>query len=114
MKRLLAAGLALAVLAIVLPVTQAAPLRARSRAETVAPALVTALARARLATAKYATNLDRAKADGYQIITRMIPDMGYHFLNSKVTGFDPAKPPILVYLKRGNTWQLGALEWVFT
>lgn len=28
---------------------------------------------ARFSTAKYATNLDRAKADGYRIITRMIP-----------------------------------------
>lgn len=33
------------------------------------------LAKARLATGKYATDLHRAKADGYQIITRMIPDM---------------------------------------
>ena len=24
------------------------------------------------------------------------------------------KPPILVYEHRGNTWQLGAFEWVFT
>ena len=33
------------------------------------------LASARLATAKYATDLDQAKADGYQIITRDIPNM---------------------------------------
>ena len=69
---------------------------------------------ARLATARYATNLERAKADGYQIITRMIPNMGYHFLNAKVTGFDVRKPAILVYEHRGAGWQLGALEWVFT
>jgi hypothetical protein len=69
---------------------------------------------ARLATAKYATNLSQAKADGYQIITRMIPDMGYHYMNPKVTGFDVRKPPILVYEHRGSKWQLGALEWVFT
>jgi hypothetical protein len=69
---------------------------------------------ARLATAKYATNLSLAKADGYQIITRMIPDMGYHYLNPKVTGFDVRKPPILVYEHHGSNWQLGALEWVFT
>jgi hypothetical protein len=68
---------------------------------------------ARLATAKYATNLDRAKDDGYSIITRMIPNMGYHFMNAKVTGFDVRRPPILVYEHRGKTWQLGALEWVF-
>ena len=75
--------------------------------------LANTLSRARLATAKYVTNLDAAKADGYQIITQMIPDMGWHFLNSKISGFDPTKPPILVYEKHGTTWQLAALEWVF-
>src|SRR5690348_14699888 len=35
------------------------------------------LAAAREATAKYATNLARAKADGYMIITKMIPNMGF-------------------------------------
>jgi hypothetical protein len=72
------------------------------------------LARARLATAKYATSLHAAKTDGYQIITRMIPDMGYHFLNPAIQGFDVTKPHILVYERRGGSWQLGALEWVFT
>src|SRR4029450_11640067 len=43
--------------------------------------LASQLATARLATAKFATSLHAAKADGYQIITRMIPDMGWHFLN---------------------------------
>ena len=71
------------------------------------------LAAARLATAKYATDLDRARRDGYGIITRMIPDMGWHFLNAKVTGFDLRRPPILVYGKRGSSWQLVAFEWVF-
>jgi hypothetical protein len=71
------------------------------------------LAAARLATAKYATNLALAKADGYFIITKMMPDMGYHFLNPNISGFDVRKPPILVYEHRGSTWQLGALEWVF-
>jgi hypothetical protein len=47
------------------------------------------------------------------IITPMIPNMGYHFLNPNVKGFDVRKPAILVYLKRGGAWQLGALEWVF-
>ena len=76
--------------------------------------LVSQLARARLATARYATSLRAAKADGYQIITRMIPDMGWHFLNPAVKGFDAAKPPILVYERHGRSWQLAALEWVFT
>ena len=76
--------------------------------------LATQLARARLATARYATNLRAAKADGYQIITRMIPDMGWHFLNPTIQGFDVTKPHILVYERHGRSWQLGALEWVFT
>ena len=75
--------------------------------------LVAQLARARLATARYAVDLKAAKADGYQVITRMIPDMGWHFLNPAVQGFDVRKPPILVYERHGHTWQLGALEWVF-
>jgi hypothetical protein len=72
------------------------------------------LAKARLATAAYATNLSAARADGYGIITPMMPDMGFHFMNPKITGFDVTKPPILVYEKHGSEWQLGALEWVFT
>jgi hypothetical protein len=71
------------------------------------------LAAARLATAKYATNLAQAKKDGYGIITQMIPSMGWHFMNPKVKRFDLRKPAILVYLRHGQTWQLGALEWVF-
>ena len=76
--------------------------------------LAAQLARARLATARYATNLAAAKADGYQIITRMIPDMGWHFLNPDIQGFDVTKPAILVYERHGRRWQLAALEWVFT
>ena len=37
-------------------------------------ALARQLVAARLATAKYATNLAKAKADGYQIITKLTPD----------------------------------------
>jgi hypothetical protein len=76
--------------------------------------LASQLATARLATAKYATNLGAAKADGYQIITRMIPDMGWHFLNPTIQAFDVTKPPILVYERHRHRWQLAALEWVFT
>jgi hypothetical protein len=71
------------------------------------------LAKARLATARYATSLKAAKADGYQVITRMIPDMGWHFLNPDIQGFDVTRPHILVYERRGGSWTLGALEWVF-
>ena len=72
------------------------------------------LAKARLATARYATSLAAARKAGYTVnVTRMIPDMGWHFLNPKITGFDASKPPILVYVKRGASWHLVAFEWVF-
>jgi hypothetical protein len=78
------------------------------------PTLTADVLAARLATAKYATSLSAAQAAGYKIITRMIPNMGYHFMNPSISGFDVTKPPILVYEHHGDTWQLGALEWVFT
>ena len=106
MRRLLIIGL-LAVL-----VTGASATLASSASSS--SSLASQLAMARIATAKYATNFDRAKADGYGIITRMIPSMGWHYLNPKVAGFDIRKPAILVYEHRGTSWQLGALEWVFT
>jgi hypothetical protein len=83
-------------------------------AATDSPNLAAQLARARLATGRYATNLAAAKHDGYHIITRNIPDMGWHFLNPTIQGFDVTKPAILVYERHGRSWQLGALEWVFT
>jgi hypothetical protein len=75
--------------------------------------LAAQLAKARLATARYATSLRTAKADGYQILTRMIPDMGWHFLNPAIQSFDVTKPPILVYERHHRSWQLAAFEWVF-
>jgi len=75
--------------------------------------LTNQLAEMRLATAKYATNLNRAKAAGYQVITPMMPNMGIHYMNPSITGFDITKPQILVYEHHGSVWQLGALEWVF-
>ncbi|HZS23863.1 MAG TPA: hypothetical protein VFA30_02640 [Gaiellaceae bacterium] len=86
----------------------------RSVAAAGSSTLVNELALGRLATAKYANNLALAKASGYGIITKMIPNMGYHFMNPNVKGFNITKPAILVYEHRGSTWQLGALEWVFT
>lgn len=80
---------------------------------TVAPAVIAQIAKARKATAKYVTDLEQAKADGYMIITPMIPNMGYHYLNPKVQGFDVTKPPILVYVRDGDAWQLVAIEWGF-
>lgn len=92
----------------------AAPGSASTAASAAGPAMTADLVAARLATAKYATNLARAKADGYHILTKMIPNMGYHFLNPKITGFSVRKPPILVYEHTAGGWQLAALEWVFT
>ena len=77
------------------------------------PDLRQLLAEAHLATGKYATSLSRAKADGYRIITKMMPNMGLHFMNPKVQGFNVRKPQILVYEHHGRQWELGALEWVF-
>jgi hypothetical protein len=97
----------------------AAPAAAHQHTATAPPTggdggpLAAQLAAGRLATARYATNLGAAKADGYQIITRMIPDMGWHFLNPAIQGFDVRKPPILVYERHGRRWQLAAFEWVF-
>jgi hypothetical protein len=91
------------------PMTMAMSMSHASAADL--PALQ--LVRARLATAKYANDLDAAKADGYSILTQLMPGMGYHYINPSVKGFDVRKPPILVYEHRGNRWQLGALEWVF-
>ena len=76
--------------------------------------LAAQLASARLATGNYATNLAAAKADGYQLITPMIPDMGWHYRNPTIQGFDITKPTILVYERHHHRWQLAALEWVFT
>jgi hypothetical protein len=86
---------------------------ATAAASDISPAFASDLARARMATAKYANSLGRARRDGYKIITRSIPHMGWHFMNAKITGFDITKPPILVYERRGDAWTLGALEWVF-
>jgi hypothetical protein len=99
------------------PTPQATPAHQHAAAAPSAGAdggqLADQLAKARLTTGRYVTSLHRAKADGYQILTRMIPDMGYHFLNPAIQGFDVRKPPILVYQRHGRSWQLGALEWVF-
>jgi len=115
-RGMLRAGLIAVLAAVAIAATSAAAAPpSRSVASAQVPAtLVSQLAQARLATAKYVSNLNLAKEDGYGIITRMIPNMGYHFLNSKVKGFNVTKPAILVYEHRGSSWQLGALEWVWT
>ncbi|HEY6523136.1 MAG TPA: hypothetical protein VIY10_05155 [Solirubrobacteraceae bacterium] len=97
------------------PIQATAQPASQSAAQPAPQSAVTAdLIAARLATARYATNLAQAKADGYRILTKMIPNMGYHFINPKITGFNVRKPPILVYEHTSHGWQLSALEWVFT
>ena len=95
------------------PASQHAMLMPMAKHETANDLSATEIARARLATAKYATDLDAAREDGYRPLTQQIPGMGYHFLNPGIKGFDVRKPPILVYERHGHRWQLGALEWVF-
>lgn len=109
----LAAAAAVSV-AAALPLGAAAHTSRTDARATPSPALVRQLALAREATAKYVSNLALAKKNGYRIITKMIPDMGYHFMNPGVKGFDVRRPPILVYEHRGSSWQLAALEWVYT
>ena len=122
MKRLIVIGLAIPALALAAAAmssgrtrNEAVHVHPQATASSTPQELAPMLADARLATAKYATSLKRAKRDGYRIIvTQHIPDMGHHFLNPNITGFDITKPPILVYVNRGRKWQLVAFEWVFT
>ena len=79
----------------------------------ITPEIAADLAQIRAGTAQYVNDLDAAAEDGFFIITQMIPDMGYHFLNPNVEGFDIGQPPILVYGRDGDQWELGAVEWVF-
>lgn len=96
------------------PASTAAPERHDSPTTTaVSPDLARKLAEARAATAKYVADLGAAEKDGYQIITPMMPAMGDHYLNPAIQGFDVTRPAILVYVKNGGAWQLGALEWVW-
>lgn len=99
--------------ALVVASTLVAAPSASTAEATLDPEVVAQIARARQATLKYAANLAQAKADGHMIITSMIPNMGYHFLNPKIEGFDVTKPPILVYVRSGGRWQLVAIEWVY-
>ncbi|MEP7023495.1 MAG: hypothetical protein ABJB47_06690 [Actinomycetota bacterium] len=92
---------------------KASTMSAMAPGNTGSAALAGQLRSMREATAKYVTNLGAAKKAGYQIITRGMPNMGFHFLNPKIQGFSVTKPQILVYEHLAGKWQLGALEWVF-
>jgi hypothetical protein len=96
MRRLTILALAVGTAAACAALATAAPPAHRHDMATMggatSQALAAKLADARLATAKYATNLALAKKQGYGVITQMIPDMGWHFLNPKITKFDITKP----------------------
>ena len=61
-----------------------APPHAQARGE-IDQRLARQLAQSRVATAPYVTDLEQAKADGYKIITPMMQDMGFHYLNPGIT-----------------------------
>jgi hypothetical protein len=113
-KRWAAAGVAVIAIVAAVSISTAGAQPRKNAAKASSSALVTQLAAARVATAKYVSNLGLAKESGYGIITRMIPNMGYHYMNPKIAGFNIKKPPILVYEHTAGGYQLGALEWVFT
>jgi hypothetical protein len=79
----------------------------------VSPQLAAKLAQARAATAKYVDDLGAAEAAGYRIITKMMPGMGYHYMNPDIQGFDVNRPTILIYVNNGDRWQLAAIEWIW-
>ena len=61
------------------------------------------LDRARQATAKY-QDVHVAEAKGYQVVGPDVPGMGVHFVKTlEPKSFDIAEPPILLYVKDGNT-----------
>lgn len=70
------------------------------------------LARVRLATASY-HDLARAKADGYQDINVVLPNMGRHFLRDSLLDgrFDPERPELLVYAPVNGREVLVAVEY---
>ena len=104
---------ALAALAVWGATSVAAPFEHKSHHVKIDRQLRDQLAQMRVATAQYATDVEKAKADGYRIITPNMDDMGFHYLNPGITDFDVTRPPILVYAAPNGKHQLVALEWVF-
>lgn len=71
------------------------------------------LAAIRKATAKY-LDVNQARADGYKMVSAMVPNMGYHFRNPTIRGFAIDKPNLLLYVKNDEgRFELVAVEWAF-
>lgn len=71
----------------------------------------TLIAKVRQATAKY-LDVKKARADGYEMISTMEANMGYHFLNKNIQGFALGKPNLLLYVKHDDgSFQLAGVEW---
>lgn len=71
-------------------------------------ALVHELDTARRASEKY-RDISVALAEGYIQVTQDLPGLAAHFLNPRLSarsGFDPAKPQILLYTKQHGGWEL--------
>jgi hypothetical protein len=78
-----------------------------------APKTLWELQQARSATAQY-RDINKAFQDGYEDIHVVVPNMGYHFMKSKLVDavFDLRKPEILVYNKNEDgSFQLVAVEY---
>jgi hypothetical protein len=109
---LLAAAAAAAVVATSVPSSGAredAPAAAHRHAATSSgdssPELAAAIARARIALAPFATNLEGARAAGYKMtITPMMPDMGYHYMNPDVKGFALRSSCTCAGERRRSSW----------
>jgi len=80
------------------------------------------LADVRAATARY-VDIDRARADGYVQVSDMERDHGYHFVHPNAWAWaaagsvlspalDLARPPVLLYVRRAETWQLAGVEYM--
>jgi hypothetical protein len=76
--------------------------------------MVAAAALAATGWAAHATTLGAANHHGYQIITPCSPTWAGTTATPPSTAFHLTNPAILVSQRRGTTWQLGALEGVFT
>jgi hypothetical protein len=63
-------------------------------------ATVDALKRAQSANGKY-QDVSAAEADGYRVFGPYVAGMGFHYVNTRLAraGFDPERPPILLYEK---------------